>query len=389
MIDPGPVLHLILRNLARHRLRNLLTGLGIAVAILAFGLLRTLVDSWYAGAEIGSAGRLICRNDISLTFPLPVSYAASLRHIEGVRAVSWANWFGGIYIDEHHFFPQFAVDAATYFQLYPEYHVPAEQLRTFQHDRQAVIVGRKTARDYGWKIGDQVPLRGTIYPGNWSFRIAGIYQGKDGQVDESQFILHWDYVNETIKQVLPDFADKVGIFVIAIDHPDQAGAVAARIDAHFRNSLAATRTETQKAFQLSFVAMVDTILIALQTVAYVVILIIMAVLANTIVMSARERVREYSALRALGFSPNFISLLILGESMLLAGLGAVLGILFTFPAASLFHHATGHLFAIFRVTPWTLCLQLLAAVLVGLAAALLPILSMRRVSISEGLRAMT
>ena len=386
---PGPVLRLIVGNMARHRLRNALTCLGIAVAILAFGFLRTLVDSWYAGAELGSPGRLICRNEMSLAFPLPVSYGATIRHVEGVRAVSYASWFGGIYIDEKHFFPQFAVDAESYFRLYPEYHVDPRQLSAFEHDKQAVIVGRKTAQDYGWKVGDQVPLRGTIYPGNWSFHIAGIYTGADAQVDESQFILHWDYVNDTVRALLPAYADKVGVFVIDLVHPEQAASVAARIDAGFHNSQAATRTETQKAFQLGFVAMVDTILVALQTVAYVVILIIMAVLANTMVMSARERVREYSALRALGFTPGFIVTLITGESLLMAGIGGFIGIVITFPLAVLFHRATGHMFAIFQVTTQTLLMQALAALLVALAAAAIPAWSMSRVGISDGLRAMT
>src|SRR5690606_30716326 len=153
------------------------------------------------------------------------------------------------------------------FTVYDEFVVPADQLLAFQRDRRSAIVGRKLAREYGWQIGDQVPLKGTIYPGVWSFTIQGIYESADQAVDERQFILHWSYVNQTIKTVLPSLADQVGVFAINIAHPEEAASVSAAIDSNFRNSLSETRTETQKAFQLGFIAMVETILLAIQAVA--------------------------------------------------------------------------------------------------------------------------
>ncbi|HEY0917183.1 MAG TPA: ABC transporter permease, partial [Solimonas sp.] len=165
------VFRLASKNMWRHRLRTGLTIAGIAVAIVSFGLLRTVVDSWYAGAELSSSARLITRAEASLSFSLPVTYGERIRRVPGVKDVTWAIWFGGIYIDEKHFFPQFAVDAETYFDVYPEFVVPPEQLAAFKRDRRGVIVGRKTMLKNGWKIGDQVPLKGTIYPGTWSFTI--------------------------------------------------------------------------------------------------------------------------------------------------------------------------------------------------------------------------
>jgi putative ABC transport system permease protein len=381
------LLRLISKNMWRHRLRTGLTIGGIAVAIIAFGMLRTIVESWYAGAELSSSARLITRNDASLAFPLPVSYAETIRKIEGVSRVTWANWFGGIYIDEKHFFPQFAVDAETYFELYPEYVISEQARHVFKHDRRGVIVGRKIAKEYGWKVGDQVPLKGTIYPGTWTFTISGIYAGADEKVDETQFLFHWDYLNETVKAVLPSHADSVGVFVVYLQHPGDAALVSANIDSAFRNSLNATRTETQKAFQLGFVAMVDTILFAIQTVAYVVILIIMAVMANTMAMTARERTREYATLKALGFSAEFVMLLIAGESVAIALVGGVLGILITLPLANAFHAATGHLFAVFAVTPLTVFIQVLASIFVGVMAAIVPAITSSRLRIVDGLRA--
>ncbi|MDP3856701.1 MAG: ABC transporter permease [Stagnimonas sp.] len=385
----GYVVRLARKNMWRHRLRTLLTIAGIAVAIVSFGLLRTVVDSWYAGAELSSSGRLITRSEASLSFSLPVTHGERIRRLPGVEGVTWANWFGGIYIDEKHFFPQFAVDAASYFKLYPEFRLPPEQLAAFLRDRRGAIVGRKTAAKNGWKIGDQVPLKGTIYPGSWSFTIRGIYTGADDKVDESQFLLHWSYINEAIKAVLPSMADRVGVFVVNIQQPGQAAAMSAGIDSLFRNSLAETRTETQKAFQLGFIAMVDTILVAIQTVAYVVILIIMAVMANTMAMAARERMREYATLKALGFSDRFVAALILGESLSIALAGGLLGIALSFPLAEGFFRATRDLFLVFEITPSTIAQQLISALLIGAVAALAPAWNSRRIAIVDGLRAVT
>jgi putative ABC transport system permease protein len=316
-----------------------------------------------------------------------VTYAERIRKIDGVAAVTWANWFAGIYRDEKHFFAQFAVDAPSYFSLYPEFVLSDREKAAFQHDLRGVVVGRKLARENGWKIGDAIPLKGTLYPGTWTFTIDGIYRGEDKSTDEKQFIFHWDYLNETIKTVLPSLADRVGIFIVYLKHPSDSANVSAAIDSTFRNSLAETRTETQKAYQLGFIAMVDTILVAIQAVAYVVVLIIMAVMANTMAMTARERTVEYATLKALGFPNSFVFALIAGESLSIAVLGGAIGIALTFPLAQQFFHATERLFAVFEVTSTTLVLQGCAAVLIGLVAAAAPAIYSARIRIVDGLRA--
>ena len=190
---------LLLKNAFRHKLRTLLTMVGLVVAISAFGLLRTIVDAWYAGVEGSSSTRLITRSNISLTFALPLNYAQRLRAVEGVTQVSWSNWFGGVYITERNFFPQFAVDPATYLPLYPEYKIDEAQKLAFLRDRQGVLVGRKLATKFGWKLGDQIPLRGTIYPGTWTFTLRAIWDGADAKTDESQLLMHWSYLNESVQ----------------------------------------------------------------------------------------------------------------------------------------------------------------------------------------------
>ena len=392
-LPPPPIrplvffLRLVLKNALRHKLRTMLTVIGIVVAITAFGLLRTIVEAWYAGANASSSARLVTRNSISLVLFLPLNYAHLIRLVEGVAAVSWANWFGGVYVSERNFFPQFAVDASTYLDMYPEFLLAPEERKAFLLDRQGCIVGRKIAEEYHWKVGDQIPLRGTIYPGTWTFNLRGIYDGADKGTDTTTMYFHWQYLNETVKARVPRRADQIGVFIEQLKDPGDAAPVSAAIDGAFRNSLAETLTETEKAFQLGFVAMTEAILLAIEAVSYVVIVIIMAVMANTMAMTARERGSEYATMKALGFGGGYVALLIFGESLAIALLGGILGVLLTFPLARAFTEKMGTLFPIFFVSQQTITMQLGAALLVGAVAAWWPAWHAARVRIVDGLRA--
>jgi putative ABC transport system permease protein len=377
---------LVLRNALRHKLRTTLTVTGIVIAIAAFGLLRTIVDAWYAGANASSSARLVTRNSVSLVFPMPLSYAPKIRQVEGVTGVAWANWFGGIYVSERNFFAQFAINP-TYLDLYPEFVLSDAERRAFAADRVGAIAGRKLADKYGWKVGDQIPLRGTIYPGTWTFNLRGIYEGAEEGTDTSTFYFHYDYLNEAVKRRFPRSADQAGVFIEQLRNPDAAAAVSQAIDGTFRNSLAETLTETEKAFQLGFVAMSEAILLAIQAVSYVVIVIIMAVMANTMAMTARERYGEYATFKALGFANGFVALLIFAESIGIALLGGALGIALTFPAAQAFVSTVGSILPSFKVTEETVVLQALAALAIGLVAAAIPAWRAARVRIVDGLRA--
>jgi len=380
------VLRLLLKNAFRHRLRTLLTMVGLVVAICAFGLLRTIVDAWYNGVEGTSSTRLVTRNAISLTFPLPLAYAERIRSVEGVSSVSWSNWFGGIYITERNFFPQFAVEPASYLALYPEYVLTDDEKKAFLLDQRGAVVGRKLANEYGWKIGDQIPLRGTIFPGTWTFTLRGIWDGIDAKTDESQFLFHWKLLSETMRRRSLENADYVGVFIVGINEPQNAAQISQRIDAVFKDSRAETLTETEKAFQLGFVSMSEAILVAIQAVSVVIIVIIMAVMANTMTMTARERLAEYATLRALGFGPAFVVKLLFGESLAIALIGGCIGLLATLPIAAAFAKAVGTLFPVFIVSPLTMALQLLASLAVGAIAAAWPAWKMSRLSIVDGLR---
>jgi putative ABC transport system permease protein len=378
------LLKMILRNSFRHRLRALLTLAGLAVAVLAYGLLQTVVDAWYAGAEAASGTRLITRNAISLSVFMPASYESRIRGVDGVTRVARSNWFGGIYQEPKNFFPQFAV-SDSYLDLYPEFVLPEGERAAWLRDRKGALVGRQLAEQFGFKVGDVLPIRGTIYTGTWEFVIRGIFDGADATKITRQMMFHWDYLNETLRKSAPRRADYVGVYIVGIDNLDNAAAVSTGIDGVFRNSLAETLTETEQAFQLGFVALSDQIIAAIRIVSYVVILIILAVMANTMAMSARERTAEYATLKAIGFGPQFLALLIFGESLLICALGGALGIAATFPAAAFFKQVAS-VFPIFTVSRETIFLQIACSFAVALAAAVVPAVRAARIRIVEGLR---
>ena len=383
------LLKLLYRNALRHKLRTFLTILGLTVAILAFGLLRTVVSAWYAGVEASSASRLITRNAISLVFTIPASYREKIRQIEGVRTVSWGNWFGGVYIEEKNFFPNFAVDPKTYLELYPEFSLTPEEEKAFFVDRRGAVAGRKVVERFGWKKGDIITLRGTIFPGNWDFVLRGIYNGRFKSTDETQFFFHWDYLNEAMKKTTLRRADQIGFFIVGLKDPDQAAEVATAIDSAFKNSVTETLTETERAFQMGFVSMTEAIVIAIQLVSFVVIIIIMAVVANTMAMSARERTGEYAVFKTLGFGKWHIAGLIFGESFFITMTGCAIGILATFPAAKAFGDAMSAFLPIFHVSKQTIYLDIVAAVIVAVFAAIIPTCRSVNIRIAEGLRKIT
>ena len=382
-------LKLIYKNIFRHKLRSLLTIAGLVVAILSFGLLQTVVHAWYAGADMASANRLITRNATSLVFSLPAYYRDRIKAIDGVNAVAVSNWFGGIYKDQSfkNFFASFGVDHDIFFDLYPEFKVNPDELLAFKKDRRGAMVGRLIADQHGFKVGDKIPMTSPIYGGGtWEFNVRGIYEPKDETTVTRQLYFHWDYINEQMKKRFPRRAEFAGVFVVQIADGARAAEISQAIDKEFRNSLAETLTETEKAFSLGFVAQTEAIVTAVRIVSFVVIVIIFAVVANTMAMTARERLAENATLKALGFGPGFVAGLIVGESIMIVAIGGALGILLTFPVAAGFKSAMGSMFPVFYVTPQTVMMQIACAAAVGLLAGLLPSIRAARVKIVDGLR---
>jgi putative ABC transport system permease protein len=380
------MLKLTWRNTLRHPLRASLTILGMAVAVLAFCLLRTVVAAWYAGVAASSPVRLVTRNAVSLMFPLPLADLGKIQAVPGVVRVAYAYWFEGIYIDQRHFFPQFAASLPAYLDAYPEYLIPADQKLALIQDRRGAVAGCKLAARFGWRLGEAIVLKGTYFPGEYRLVLRAIYRGRDPSADETQLFFHYDYLNETLKKIAPEMADKVGWFLVQVARPDLAAPVSGQIDAAFKNSLAETLTETEAAFQMSFVELTSAILVAIQVVSWVVIGVILGVLANTMAMNARERLGEYAALKTMGFKPRHLAGLIIGESLTLALVGGVLGLVLTFPAVHLFPPSVRQYFGVFQVTPLTLTLGIGVALGVGLLAGVIPAWQAARVQIAQALR---
>jgi putative ABC transport system permease protein len=379
------ILSLLLRNIFRHRLRTSLTVLGVAVAMLAFGILRTLVDAWYVGVEASSAYRLVTRNKTSLIYMLPLAYKNRIFQVSGVTGLGYGLWYAGVYKDKKNFFAQFAISGTDYLDLYPEFLLSENERNAFQHERSAAVAGVQLAERFGWKIGDVIPLEGTIFPGKIELTLRGIYRGATKNVDQTALFFRWDYLNEILKKTLPDQADKVGWYLIQIKEADRAAQISEEIDAVFRNSLAETLTETEKAFQLGFVAMTDALVRAIQVISVVVIGIILMVLANTMAMTVRERSAEYAVLKTLGFRPWSLFILISGESVLIAMIGGILGASLTFPGAIIFQNQLRSFLPVFEISTSTLWAILAVSFSVGLAAALPPSLRVIRMKIAEGL----
>ena len=380
-------LKLVIRNAFRQRLRTFLTIFAMAVAILAFCLLDTVVEAWYVGVNTASPNRLVSRNSVSLIFPLPLNYRSRIQMVPGVDQAVYANWFGGVYIDEHHFFPRMAVGPNNYFDIFPEFLISKDELKAFWKQRNACIVGRKLIEQYGWKPGDTITLTGNIYPGEWSFVVRGTYRGATKSVDETLFFFHWDYLDETLKKKMPTRAGQVGWYVIQIRDPADAAQISESVDDLFKNSSAETLTETEKAFQAGFLAMTEAIVIAVRIVSYVVIGVILIVLVNTMAMTSRERTPEYAILKTMGFGSKHLWVLIAGESVFISMLGAALGFALSYPAANIFSSNAGTLLPVFQIHFWkTLSFCALASFGIGIVSALLPIWGASRIRIAQALR---
>lgn len=381
------IFKLIFKNAFRHKLRSLLTILGIAVALIAFGLLRTVVTAWSAGVDASSANRLITRQAVSFIFPLPLSYRDKIADLPGVSKVSYENWFGGVYKDKNQFFARLSADAETIFDVYPECMITPAELETFKKERNSAIIGSDIAKQYNLKVGDQMSIEGDIFPGTWDFVICGIYQPKFKNTDATQMLFHWDYVNERLKVDSPGRANQVGWYIVQISDPSKAAVISEQIDALFKNSPAETKTETERAFTQGFISASGAIITAMNVMSWAIVGIILLVLGNTMIMAARERTREYAIFKTLGFSAFHLIGLIFGESMFISCLGGGIGLLLTFPIVSGFEKVIPKGFMpIFELEPITIVLAIGSALLIGVVAAVFPIQRALRTKIVDGFR---
>lgn len=370
-------LPLLIANILRKKIRTCLTIGSFAVALFLFGLLIVLHGAFSQHGQTG-IDRLVVFNKVSIIRPLPHSYQDRLQGVAGVSGVTFMTWFGGIYQDERNSFPQYAIDQDTYRQMFPEFTVPDDQWKAFLADREGCIVGAATAERFHWKIGDRIPLQGTIYPGVWEFNVRGIYHARP-QDNLTQLWMRYDFLDERA-----GVKGNVGWYFVRVADPDNSGRVAQTIDDMFSNSPNETKTETEKSFVTAWLKQIGNIELLILSVGGVVFFTLLLVTGNTMAIALRERVRELALLKAVGFSSQFVMFLVLAESLLVAVIGGGLGL----GLAKLFtmRGDPTHLLGYFNLPFNGIVAGLLLTLAVGIMSAILPALSAMRLTVIDGLR---
>ena len=378
-----------LKNTRRNLFRTLLTVAGVAVAMLAFLLLRTVLSSWLAAVEYSAKDRVATRHKVTFIMTLPKRYVDDIGNMPGVKGVTWFNWFGAhIPGKEDQFFANMAIDPKTFFEVYDEISLPPQDKTHFIEDRRGAIVGSQIARQFGWKVGDHIQLEGTIFPGLWEFNIDGIYTATRKSMDQSSFYFHWDYLNDSVAE---NAKEQVGWIVNRVPDAGQAANVAKRIDALFDPRDVQTLSMSERAMNTSFLGMMSTLLSTMQIVSIVILLIMMLILGNTIAMGVRERTHEYGILRAIGFLPKHLSAFVLGEATVLGLAGGVLGVAIAYP---LINQGVGRFmeenftafFPYFRVAEGDVVISIALSMILALVAAALPARQASRLHVTDALR---
>ncbi len=374
--------HLVIGNLFRKKIRTSLTLGSFAVALFLFGLLAVVRGAFNQGLEVAGADRLVIVNKVSIIQPLPIAYKERLLQIPGVKQVTHANWFGGVYQDERNFFPQFAIDDETYRQIFPEFIIPDEQWKAYLADREGCIVGEDLVKRFKWKIGDRVPIKGTIFPGTWEFNVRGIYRGSRAQDDTTQFWFHYKYLEERQN---PYWKGLIGWYTLRIDDPNNGVRIAKAIDGSFANSPWETKTDTEKAFATGFLKQAGNIEFLMLSIGSVVFFTLLLVTGNTMAIAVRERMRELAVLKAVGFSDRFVLSLVLGESLLLAAVGGGLGLVLV-KLFTLHGDPTRGMLPFFYLPLNAVIAGVALALTVGIIAGILPALAAMRLRVVDALR---
>lgn len=378
------------RNVLRNKFRTILTVIGVAVALMTFVLLRTVISSWEAAAQYAAKDRIATRHKVSFVVTLPRHYVDTIRNdVRGVKAATFANWFGGKDPrDPDNFFATIAVDPASFLEVYDEIEMPAAQRTGWIEDRRGAILGRSLATKLKAKVGDRISLTGTIYPGTWTFNVSGIYTSTRKSVDQSTFWFHWDYLDQSLDE---DRRGEVGWIIARVDDAAHGADISRSIDRIFDQRDTQTLTMSERAMNLSFMAMFSAILTAVDGVSVIILIILVMILGNTVAMGVRERTNEYGVLRALGFSPGHIRFFILGEGVTLGLLAGLLGVVLAYPLVNglmsrFIEENMGGMFPFFRVQPGTMLAAMGFAMLLGLVAAAIPAWRASRLTTVEALR---
>ncbi len=376
--------NIIFANLLRKKVRLLLTIGSFAVALFLFVFLAVVRDAFNRGADVAGADRLVIINRTSIINTIPLSYRDKILRIPGVKVITHDNWFGGIYKDEKNFFPQFVIDPDNQREVFPELIVSPDQWDAFLKDRQGAIAGAKTAERFGWKIGDRIPIKTTLYGGGaWEFNLVGIYHGKRPQDDETQFWFQWDYFQEKLD---PNLKGQVGWYTLRVNNPDDSPRIAKAIDDEFANSPYETKTQTESAFAASWVKQFGNIRFLIVSIGTVVFFTLLLVTGNTMAISVRERTSELAVFKAIGYSDRAVLFFVIAESISIAIIGGMLGVFGAALVVPVMSKALSGLLPSIVLAPSMLVSGMILAVVVGLASGLLPGLGAMRLRVVNALR---
>jgi putative ABC transport system permease protein len=381
------------RNLMRNRLRSSLTAAGVAVAVVTFLLLRTVLWSWSAGAAYSPKDRIFTRHKVSFIMNMPRHYVDDIRtKVPGLESVTWANWFGGKSPDPKHahdFFATLACDPEHFFDVWSDFTVPKDQLDAWKSDKQGAIVGAKLAKKFGWKVGDKVTLQSDIFKGDWEFHVSGLYTTNSKSEDPAQFLFHWEYLDDAMSE-----GHKALVGWITSRSKPGVSAVAASqaIDKLFDDADTQTLSQDEHAFQASFTGMFSAVLKAMNIVSLVILAIMMLILGNTVAMGVRERSHEYGVMRAIGFLPQHLAALVVGESAFMGLVGGLIGLAIALPFVNLLvggwiEENLGSMgLVVFRIMPDNALIALGIAVALGTFAAIIPAWQTYKLHVVDALR---
>jgi putative ABC transport system permease protein len=375
-------LSLIKANLLRKKLRTTLTIGSFVVALFLFGFLAIIHGAFNQGVDVAGVDRLMTINKVSIIQPLPISYRDQILRIPGVKRVTFDVWFGGIYQDPKNFFPSFAIDTENQREVYPELQVSDDQWKAFLDDREGAIAGPNTAKRFGWKIGDRIPLQAPIYGGTFEFNLRGIYRGAREGDDLSQFWIQYQYLDEHRPAALKG---QIGWYTVKLDSPDDAPRVVKAIDSMFANSPFETKSETLQAMAASWVKQAGNIEFLILAIGGVVFFTLLLVTGNTMALAVRERIGELAVLKAVGFSDRFVLVLVLAESILIALVGGAIGLVLA-KLWTLLGDPTGGMLQSFTLPTLFMLLGIACALAVGLLAGILPATSAMRLRVVDALR---
>lgn len=373
----------MLKNGLRNRRRSILTIASLAASLCLLGLLMAMYHAFFfSQAAPEQALRLVTRNKISLAVVMPISYEQKIRQVPGVRQVMASMWFGGVYKDPKNIFARFAVEPDKLFEIHTEYKIGEDEKKAFINERSACLIGRGLATKYNLHVGDRVTLVGDIFPVTLDMPVRGIYE--DALNNETLY-LHLDYLWESLGSRRRDFA---GTYSVLADSPDSVARIAQQIDEQFRNSPVQTKTETEQAFQLSFISFLGNVKMFLLSICGAVTFTILLVSANTMAMSVRERFKEVGVLKTLGFTNGAILGIILGEAGFLSLIGASIGCFLAYMLTAVVRNGPAFLIQLKTLTiaPSVAVLIIMAGVLIGILSSLLPAWTASRTPILDSLR---